>query len=75
MFDRRGKGEAALSRDGRYYLPYRLLVTPEQFRTAYQQAAEFLRLKRHDDPDALLQNRFFRRYGLETSGDVGPQAN
>ena len=49
--------------------------TPEQFRTAYPRVAESFRLKRHDDPDALLQNQFCRRYGLETSGDVGTQAN
>ena len=67
--------DAALSRGGRYYLPYRLHATPEQFRTAYPQAAEFFRLKRHYDPDELLQNQFYRRYGLETSGDVGTQAN
>jgi hypothetical protein len=50
-------------------------ATPEQFPTAYSQAAEFFRFKRHYDPDELLQNQFFRRYGLETSGDVGTQAN
>ena len=31
--------------------------------------------KRSYDPDELLQNQFYRRYGLETSGDVGTQAN
>ena len=44
-------------------------------RRYYPQAAEFFRLKRHYDPDELLQNQFYRRYGLETSGDVGTQAN
>lgn len=67
--------DAALSGGGRYYLPYRLHATPEQFRAAYPQAAEFFRLKRHYDPDELFQNQFYRRYGQETSGDVGTQAN
>jgi hypothetical protein len=31
--------------------------------------------KRHYDPVELLQNQFDRRYGLETSDDVGTQAN
>ena len=67
--------DAALSRGGRYYLPYRLHATPEQFRAAYPQAVEFFRLKRHYDPDELFQNQFYKRYGQEVSGDVGTQAN
>ena len=39
------------------------------------QGTEFFRLKRHYDPDELFQNQFYRRYGQETSGDVGTQAN
>ena len=67
--------DTALANGGRYYLPYRLHATPEQFRTAYPQAAEFFRLKRHYDPDELFQNQFYKRYGQEVSGDVGTQAN
>jgi hypothetical protein len=36
---------------------------------------EQMGLKRHYDPDGLLQNQFCRRYSLETTGDVGTQAN
>ena len=36
--------DAALAAEGRYYLPYRLHATPEQFYRAYPQADEFFRL-------------------------------
>jgi FAD/FMN-containing dehydrogenase len=55
--------EAALACGGRYYLPYRLHATPEQFRAAYPQAEQFFELKRRYDPDELLQNRFYAAYG------------
>lgn len=38
--------DAALEHEGRYYLPYRLHATPEQFHRAYPQAREFFDLKR-----------------------------
>lgn len=61
---------AALGRGGRYYLPYRLHATPEQFRRAYPQAETFFRLKREHDPDGLFSNMFYERYGVvaETGG-------
>jgi FAD/FMN-containing dehydrogenase len=55
--------DAALESGGRYYLPYRLHATPEQFARAYPQGAEFFALKRKYDPDELFQNEFFLRYG------------
>lgn len=57
--------DAALRCDGRYYLPYRLHATPEQFRLAYPQAEAFFALKRKYDPDELLQNEFYRKYGAK----------
>jgi hypothetical protein len=54
---------AALRHDGRYYLPYRLHATPEQFTAAYPQANEFFALKRKYDPDELFQNEFYLKYG------------
>jgi FAD/FMN-containing dehydrogenase len=54
---------AALRHDGRYYLPYRLHATPEQFAEAYPQAKEFFALKRKYDPDELFQNEFYLKYG------------
>lgn len=55
--------EAALAVGGRYYLPYRLHATPEQFRRAYPQAAKFFALKRKYDPDGIFQNYFYLKYG------------
>jgi FAD/FMN-containing dehydrogenase len=55
--------DAALAHDGRYYLPYRLHATVEQFHSAYPQAAEFFRKKRTYDPDELFQNQFYLKYG------------
>jgi FAD/FMN-containing dehydrogenase len=54
---------AALRHDGRYYLPYRLHATPEQFNEAYPQAKKFFELKRKYDPDELFQNKFYLKYG------------
>jgi FAD/FMN-containing dehydrogenase len=55
--------EAALAVGGRYYLPYRLHATPEQFRRAYPQSAKFFALKRKYDPDGIFQNYFYLKYG------------
>ncbi len=48
--------DAALRCGGRYYLPYRLHATDEQFRAAYPQADRFFELKRRYDPDEVFQN-------------------
>lgn len=55
--------EAALEVGGRYYLPYRLHSTPEQFHRAYPQATKFFQLKRQYDPDEAFQNYFYTKYG------------
>lgn len=55
--------DAAVVAGGRYYLPYRLHATPEQFRRAYPQANEFFDLKRRYDRQELLQNQFYQKYG------------
>jgi FAD/FMN-containing dehydrogenase len=54
--------EAALEVGGRYYLPYRLHATPEQFHRAYPKATEFFQLKRKYDSNEILQNGFYTRY-------------
>ena len=59
--------ESALRHEGRYYLPYRLHATEEQFHRAYPQAHEFFTKKREHDPDELFQNRFYQRYGKATA--------
>jgi FAD/FMN-containing dehydrogenase len=54
--------EAALEVGGRYYLPYRLHATPEQFDRAYPQATKFFQLKRKYDPNEVFQNYFYIKY-------------
>ena len=54
---------AALRHNGRYYLPYRLHATREQFDQAYPQAKKFFALKCKYDPDELFQNEFYLKYG------------
>jgi FAD/FMN-containing dehydrogenase len=54
--------DAALEEGGRYYLPYRLHATPEQFHRAYPMARTFFERKAQYDPDLLFQNAFYRRY-------------
>lgn len=56
--------DAALRVGGRYYLPYRLHATPEQFARAYPMGREFFELKRKYDPQELFQNEFYLRYGV-----------
>ncbi len=55
--------DAALSVGGRYYLPYRLHATKEQFVRAYPQARKFFALKRKYDPEEVFQNQFYLKYG------------
>ena len=55
--------DAALESGGRHYLPYRRHATPEQFRAAYPQAAEFFAAKRRHDPQELFRNAWYETYG------------
>jgi FAD/FMN-containing dehydrogenase len=54
--------DAALANGGRYYLPYRLDATPEQFRRAYPEAANFASLKRRVDPTNRFRNLLWDNY-------------
>lgn len=54
--------DTALALDGRYYLPYRLHATPEQFHRAYPEAAAFAALKRRIDPERRFRNRLWDKY-------------
>lgn len=65
--------DAALAVGGRYYLPYRLHATVEQFQAAYPMAAEFFERKRQHDPDEIFQNQFYLQYSGRS--DVGSQEN
>jgi FAD/FMN-containing dehydrogenase len=55
--------DAALRLGGRYYLPYRLHATREQFVNAYSQASRFFQLKQRYDPQLVFQNLFYQKYG------------
>jgi FAD/FMN-containing dehydrogenase len=54
---------AAMECGGRYYLPYRLHATREQFDRAYPRAAEFFERKRQYDPQGLFTSQFYAKYG------------
>jgi FAD/FMN-containing dehydrogenase len=54
--------DAVLANGGRYFLPYRLDATREQFSRAYPEAAEFARLKARLDPGKRLRNLLWDAY-------------
>jgi FAD/FMN-containing dehydrogenase len=54
--------EAALRNGGRYYLPYRLHATQDQFARAYPEASRFAALKKKVDPRNRLRNLLWDRY-------------
>ena len=54
--------DAALELGGRYYLPYRLHATREQFDRAYPQARAFAALKARVDPGNRLRNLLWDKY-------------
>ncbi len=63
--------DAALDAGGRFYLPYRLHATPEQFVRAYPRAPEFFQLKRKYDPLEVFQNRFYLKYARVAAPPTG----
>lgn len=48
--------------DGRFFLPYQLVYTPEQLQRAYPMIGEFFAAKRAHDPDGLFTNSFYEKY-------------
>jgi FAD/FMN-containing dehydrogenase len=54
--------DVALELGGRYYLPYRLHATREQFNRAYPQARAFAALKARVDPGNRLRNLLWDKY-------------
>lgn len=53
---------AVLSEGGRYYLPYQLHATPEQFRKAYPRYMEYIALKNRVDPQRKFRSKFLDKY-------------
>jgi FAD/FMN-containing dehydrogenase len=54
--------DSALRSGGRYYLPYRLHASADEFRAAYPKSREFFRLKQKYDPKSLFENEFYLKY-------------
>ncbi len=48
---------------GRFFLPYQLHYTPEQLAQSYPEITEFFAAKGKYDPDGLLTNTFYEKYG------------
>lgn len=54
--------DLALRYGGSYYLTYHRYATRDQLTTCYPQFAEFLRLKRQQDPALRFQSNWYRHY-------------
>lgn len=52
----------ALEHEGRYYLPYQLHASREQFERAYPEASELRRIKREFDPGGRFSNELWAKY-------------
>ncbi len=58
----REMADAVLSEGGRWYLPYQIHATPDQFRRAYPRVDELAAVKRAVDPDGVFRNRLLDAY-------------
>lgn len=54
--------DMAIQRGGSYFLTYHRYATRRQVEACYPQFAEFLRLKRHYDPEERFQSEWYRHY-------------
>lgn len=54
--------DLALVHEGRYYLPYQLHATREQFQRAYPEVEELRAIKREVDPSAKFSNELWVKY-------------
>lgn len=54
--------DATLRHEGRYYLPYQLHATREQFERAYPEVAQLRQLKARVDPQGRLSNSLWQKY-------------
>ena len=52
----------AIKFKGTYYLPYRLHIDKETFRTVYPQGKNFFSLKLKYDPNEIFKNKFYEHY-------------
>jgi len=49
--------------NGRFFLPYQLVYTPEQLQRSYPMIGDFFAQKKAYDPDGLFTNTFYEKYG------------
>lgn len=54
--------DCVLELHGSYYLPYLPLATEDQFKKAYTQWPQYLKLKEKYDPNQRLDNFFLSKY-------------
>ena len=54
--------DAALQHEGRYYLPYQLHATREQFERAYPEIVQLRQLKASVDPQGRFSNTLWQKY-------------
>jgi FAD/FMN-containing dehydrogenase len=54
--------DVAIERGGSYFLTYHRWATHEQIAACYPRFTEFLRLKRHHDPDQIFQSEWYRHH-------------
>ena len=54
---------AVVNSNGTYYLPYQLHATKEQLYKAYPRMNQWLKLKKHLDPENIFRNIFWLKYG------------
>ena len=54
--------DLVLANSGRYYLPYRLHASQDQFERAYPESKQFIELKRKFDPTAKFSNLLWDKY-------------
>jgi FAD/FMN-containing dehydrogenase len=52
----------AIKYEGTYYLPYRLHISKEIFRTVYPQGENFFKKKLQYDPEEVFKNKFYDHY-------------
>jgi FAD/FMN-containing dehydrogenase len=57
--------DLSLGLDGTFYLPYQLYYTREQLEKAYPNVGAFFEVKRRYDPDGLLTNTWYEKYGTK----------
>lgn len=68
----RAMADALLEVGGRWYLPYQIHPTPEQFAQAYPRAPELFALKQQVDPDYAFRNLLWDTYLPPTATYGGP---